>query len=68
MKREQRTLCLSKGRHQYLFRYEIGQEAQLLAAFMELARDAHTDFDWVDAFVMSYRVSTGLESGTLVAH
>ena len=48
---------LVKGKHRYLFRYQEGAELAALDAFVTLAANAQTDFDWFDAAVLSYQVS-----------
>lgn len=48
---------LVKGKHRYLFRYRQGSELAALDAFVALAADAQSDFDWFDAAVLSYQIS-----------
>ena len=50
-------VVLVKGKHRYLFRYQEGAELAALDAFVALAANAHSDFDWFDAAVLSYQVS-----------
>jgi hypothetical protein len=56
-----RQLSLVKGDHRFLFRYETGSEANVIAAFASLASDGTTDFDWFDAAVLSYQMGRRLE-------
>ena len=52
-----RQVALVKGKHRYLFRYQQGSEIQTLDAFVSLAADTQSDFDWFDAAVLSYQIS-----------
>jgi hypothetical protein len=56
METGRRCLSLTKGRHHYVFWYSAGQEAHLLATLVELAQSAGTNFDWLDAAVLSYQM------------
>ncbi len=58
---ERRSVSLQKGRHQYMFQYAEGCESDLLAAFVELAMDPESDFDWFDAAVLSYHMGRQAE-------
>ena len=48
---------LVKGKHRYIFRYQQGAELQALDAFVSLASNAQSEFDWFDAAVLSYQIS-----------
>lgn len=61
MNDEVRQLSLVKGEHKYLFRYQSGNEADVIGAFAALASDGSTDFDWFDAAVLSYQMGRRLE-------
>jgi len=61
MKKALRQLSLVKGDHQYLFRYQPGNEADVIGAFASLASDGSTEFDWFDAAVLSYQMGRRLE-------
>ena len=50
-------VVLVKGKHRYVFRYQQGSELQALDAFVSLASNAQSDFDWFDAAVLSYQIS-----------
>jgi hypothetical protein len=52
--------CLKflKGGHQYVFCWGSGQEAQVVAAFVELARDPRSAFTWLDAAVLSRQLGS----------
>ena len=56
-----RQLSLVKGKHRYVFRYQAGREADIIAAFASMAADAEHDFDWFDAAVLSYQMGRRLE-------
>lgn len=56
-----RQLSLVKGKHRYVFRYQPGREAEIIAAFASMAADAETEFDWFDAAVLSYQMGRRLE-------
>lgn len=56
-----RQLSLVKGGHRYVFRYQAGREADIIAAFAEMAADSGTGFDWFDAAVLSYQMGRRLE-------
>lgn len=53
-------LSMAKGRHRFVFRYAEGCEAELLAAFVDLANDPDSEFDWFDAAVLSYQMGQQL--------
>ena len=57
-----RQLSLVKGAHRYVFRYHPGREADVIAAFADMADDRETDFDWFDAAVLSYQLGRRLEN------
>ena len=50
-------VVLVKGKHRYLFRYQLGSELAALDAFVAMASNAQSDFDWFDAAVLSYQIS-----------
>ncbi|MHC5183394.1 MAG: hypothetical protein ACYSPI_03850 [Planctomycetota bacterium] len=41
-----KQLMLNKGAEKFIFRYEEGNEGQLLDAFVASASNPQTDFDW----------------------
>lgn len=53
-------LSLVKGPHRFVFRYEEGTEAELLASFVALADDPDSLFDWFDAAVLAYQLGEQL--------
>ncbi len=56
-----RQLCLVKGSDRFVFRYQAGQEAEVIDAFAALAADRASPFDWFDAAVLSYQMGRRLE-------
>lgn len=57
-----RQLSLVKGAERFLFRYQAGQEAEVIDAFASLASDQASEFDWFDAAVLSYQMGRRLET------
>lgn len=55
-----RQLSLVKGGHQYVFRYEEGEEETLIESLMELANRTDLEFDWFDAAVLSRQANDRL--------
>lgn len=60
MQRNHKQLILNKGVERYIFRYEEGQEGELLEALVAQANDSRTDFDWFDAAVLSFKLTQSL--------
>jgi len=60
MRRMKRQLVLNKGAQKFVFRYENGNEDELLDALIDQAKDRHTDFDWFDAAVLSFKLTQSL--------
>ena len=56
-----RQLSLVKGNHRYVFRYQAGREADIIATFASMASEAEQEFDWFDAAVLSYQMGRRLE-------
>ncbi len=57
-----RQISLVKGDEWFIFRYQDGQEAQVIDAFVALAADEASRFDWFDAAVLSYQMGQSLEA------
>lgn len=55
-----RQLVLIKKGQRYVFRYEEGQEAQILAHLADLVRSGQSDLDWFDAAVLSHQMGRRL--------
>lgn len=55
-----KTLSLVKGRHQFCFRYEPGQESKVLDALVEMVNRRELAFDWFDAAVLSHQLGQHL--------
>src|SRR5262245_17589297 len=59
-----RQLSLVKGAHRYVFRYQPGREADVIAAFASMADDHDSDFDWFDAAALvSTRAASRIRAG-----
>ena len=56
-----RQLSLVKGEERFVFRYQAGQEAEVIDAFAAMAGDPARSFDWFDAAVLSYQMGRRLE-------
>ena len=57
-----RHLSLNKAGHEFRFRYDAGDERQLLAALAELAGDPGEPLDWFDAAVLCHQLGAHLGS------
>ena len=56
-----RQLSLVKGDERFIFRYQAGQEPEVIDAFASLAADPNSSFEWFDAAVLSYQMGRRLE-------
>ncbi len=52
-----RTLIVDKAGRTYAFRYSAGSESRIVDEIMRLAGDRDSDLDWVDAAILSFRVT-----------
>ena len=57
-----RQFSLVKGEERFVFRYQVGNEADVIDAFASLAADRQSRFDWFDAAVLSYQMGRRLET------
>jgi hypothetical protein len=57
---ETHTLSLVKGGHHFCFRYETGDEPQVLEAMVEMVNRRELKFDWFDAAVLSHQLGQHL--------
>jgi hypothetical protein len=55
-----RMLTLVKGREQFCFRYDVGQEARVLDALVDMVHRRDVAFDWFDAAVLSHQLGQHL--------
>ena len=55
-----KTLSLVKGKEHFCFRYEVGQEAKVLDALIDLVNRREMHFDWFDAAVLSHQLGQHL--------
>jgi len=60
MKKTKRQLVLNKAGEKFIFRYDCGNEDELLDALIEKAKNERTDFDWFDAAVLSFKLTQSL--------
>ncbi|MBU2545314.1 hypothetical protein KKC65_02580 [Patescibacteria group bacterium] len=58
--RARRQLVLNKGGEKFIFLYKEGQEDKLLDALIETAESQKTSFDWIDAAVLSLKLTQPL--------
>ena len=56
-----KQISLDKGDHRYIFRYSSGCEAEIIAAFSNLASNPDSGFDWYDAAILSYQLGKRME-------
>ena len=57
---ETKTLSLVKGQQHFCFRYEVGDEARVLDAMVEMVNRRELSFDWFDAAVLSHQLGQHL--------
>lgn len=55
-----KTLSLVKGKDQFYFRYEEGEEAAVLHSLVEMVNRRDVAFDWFDAAVLSHQLGQHL--------
>jgi hypothetical protein len=55
-----KTLSLVKGRHQFYFKYEAGQEAAVLDSLVKMVNRRDIPFDWFDAAILSHQLGQHL--------
>jgi hypothetical protein len=60
MPEEIKMLSLVKGRHHFVFRYEVGDEAKVLESLVEMVNRRDLPFDWFDAAVLSHQLGQHL--------
>jgi hypothetical protein len=58
--RETKTLSLVKGKHTFCFRYEVGDENDVLQALADAVKRRDLPFDWFDAAVLSHQLGQHL--------
>ena len=57
---EPKTLSLSKGKHQFHFKYAAGQESHVLDTLVDMVHRRDVPFDWFDAAVLSHQLGQHL--------
>jgi len=55
-----KELSLVKDLEKFVFRYQEGNEEDVLDAFVDMANDRASAFDWFDAAVLSFQLSKNL--------
>ncbi len=55
-----KTLSLVKGKQHFCFRYEVGDEGQVLDALVDMVHRRELSFDWFDAAVVSHQLGQHL--------
>ena len=60
MANETKTLTLNKGKHHFCFKYEAGQESQVLDTLVDMVHRKEVPFDWFDAAVLSHQLGQHL--------
>ncbi|MFM2357572.1 MAG: hypothetical protein RJA61_309 [Candidatus Parcubacteria bacterium] len=51
---DRKEIILIKGGHRYVFRYEVGQEINLFAGLVAMARDPQSGINWFDVGIISH--------------
>jgi hypothetical protein len=57
MQKAKQHLILHKGGEKFVYRYEPGQEKDLIDILTEHAEDKRTSFDWIDAAVLRLKLT-----------
>jgi hypothetical protein len=57
---QRNTISLVKGKHTFSFRYEVGQEKNVLDALTAMVKRRDLSFDWFDAAVLSHQLGQQL--------
>ncbi len=57
---ETKTISLVKGKDQFCFKYEVGQESAVLDALIGMVNRRDVSFDWFDAAVLSHQLGQHL--------
>src|SRR4051812_3589291 len=58
---ELKTLNLVKGKNQFCFRYEPGQESNVVTQLVEMVNRRELAFDWFDAAVLAGQLGLAME-------
>ncbi len=58
--KDTKTLSLVKGKEHFCFRYEVGDEAKVLDALIDMVHSRDLAFDWFDAAVLSHQLGQHL--------
>ena len=60
MSDSKKQLILNKGTQKFIYRYDSGNEDELLNVLIQQAKDSKIDFDWFDAAFLSFRLTQEL--------
>ena len=55
-------VVLNKGGETFIFYYEEGGEEDLLATFLDFAKNPEINFDSIDAAILTRRIFDGMQS------
>ena len=55
-------MVLNKGEEVFIFSYGEGNEGDLLAIFLDFAKNPKISFDWIDAAVLTRRVFSEIQT------
>jgi hypothetical protein len=56
-----RQISLVKGEQHFVFRYEVGQEQEMIDVFAAAAADPNSGLDWFDVAMLSYQMGRRLK-------
>ena len=55
-----KTITIIKGIERYVFRYQEGEEKEIISALTEMVLEKKTKFDWYDAVTVSHTIGQDL--------
>ena len=55
-----KTISLIKGKEQFFFKYQTGEESVVLDALVDMVNRRELPFDWFDAAVLSHQLGQHL--------
>lgn len=60
-----RILTMTKSGQRFIFRFQPGNEADVIGEFARLAADPSSIFDWFDAAVLCWQMGRKHDSGLM---
>jgi len=51
-------ITINRGNEKYVFRYNMGQEEEILNAIADQAKNESLSLDWYDAAILSHAIET----------